>query len=394
MAVACGRSPRSARRPVGPSLQLAFVRHDAGTARRPRPLEVPPTPRPPRMFRLDRAHTGRTGYVLPRHPRVVARLTTRARISAQPVAHGDAGVAVGSHDGTLYAGTRDGGVRWRVATGDRIYTTPALTEDGTLYVGTDADRLLAVSARGATRVALGTNDDADTSPVVGVDNSVRFASGRTLYATDADLTVRWRLDVGAKIFSSPALTVDGVAVFGSQDNHVYAVNADGTVRWRFTANDDVDATPMLDANGNVYVGSDDGNVYALTRDGNERWRRAVGGYVRAGAGLGLDGNILVPTHGPRPRLVALDPDDGHEVWSFSVNGPPTREYGIASAPLIDGDGRIAFGSPDDALYILDKDGTHPVRVPMPADVDSAPVLLDDRVLAVGCDDGVLYILGE
>ena len=45
MAVACGRSPRSARRPVGPSLQLAFVRHDAGTARRPRPLEVPPTPR-------------------------------------------------------------------------------------------------------------------------------------------------------------------------------------------------------------------------------------------------------------------------------------------------------------------------------------------------------------
>ena len=58
-------------------------------------------------------------------------------------------MAVGSHDGTLYAGTRDGGVRWRVATGDRIYTTPALTEDGTLYVGTDADRLLAVNARGA-----------------------------------------------------------------------------------------------------------------------------------------------------------------------------------------------------------------------------------------------------
>jgi outer membrane protein assembly factor BamB len=294
----------------------------------------------------------------------------------------------------LYAATRTGAVRWRFNTGDRVYSTPAVTDEGRLYLGTDADRFLSVSARGRLNAALATEADADTSPVIARDGTVRFAAGRTLYSVDPDFTVRWRLDVGGKIFSSPALGDDGTAYCGSQDDHVYAVDANGEVRWRFAAGDDVDATPMLDGQGNLYVGSDDGNVYALSREGQERWRRAVGGFVRAGAALGLDGTVIVATYGPRARIVALDRGNGREVWTYAIGGPPTREYGIASAPLVDADGRIAFGAPDDALHLVDRDGTHPTRVPLPGDVDSAPVLLDDRLVAVGCDDGTLYLIGE
>ena len=33
---------------------------------------------------------------------------------------------------------------------------------------------------------------------------------------------------------------------------------------------------------------------------------AIGGFLRAGAALGLDGTVIVPTYGPRTRVVALD----------------------------------------------------------------------------------------
>lgn len=343
---------------------------------------------------MDRAHTGRSGWRLPRRPRIVGRVPTQARISAQPVAVGDGGVGVGSHDGMLYVASNTGALRWRLNTGDRIYTTPAIGDDGTLYLGTDADRFLSVNTRGRLNVALATDDDADTSPAVAADRTVRFAAGRTLWSVDPDLTVRWRFDARGKIFSSPALSEEGVAYFGSQDNGVYAVDAAGHLAWRFAAGDDVDAPPMLDGDGNVYVGSDDGNVYAIAPDGAERWRHAVGGFVRAGAALGLDGSVLVATYGPRARLVSLDRATGRELWTYAVNGPPTREYGIASAPLVDAEGKVAFGAPDDALHVVDRDGTHPLRIALPADVDSAPVLLDDRLVAVGCDDGTLYLIGE
>lgn len=388
----CKEGARSVTSRIGRTLLRAGIRRDGGTVSHA--LETPPEPRAPTTFRLDRGHTGRSGWRLPRRPRIVARVPTQARISAQPVAVGDGGVGIGSHDGMLYVATRTGAVRWRFNTGDRVYTTPAVTDDGALLLGTDADRFLSLNGRGRLQVALATDDDADTSPVIAADGTVRFAAGRTLYSATGDLSVRWRLDVGGKIFSSPALDDEGTAYFGSQDNKVYAVDAAGHVTWRFVTGDDVDAPPMLDGDNTVYVGSDDGNVYAIAHDGAERWRHPVGGFVRAGAALGLDGSVIVGTYGPRARLVALERDSGRERWSYAINGPPTREYGIASAPLVDADGRIAFGSPDDAVHFVDRDGAHPLRIPLPADVDSAPVLLDDRLLAVGCDDGTLYLLGE
>ncbi len=389
----CKQSP-SQRRLAGRMLQLAGIRRDAGASSPPpRALEHPPAPRAPTAFRLDAHHTGRSGWRLPRRPRIVARVTTQGRISAQAISVGD-DVAVGSHDGFFYVASRSGAVRWRFNAADRIYTTPALMGDSGLVFGSDADRFVALNRRGRLQVALATDDDADTSPALAGDGTVRFAAGRTLYAADGDLTVRWRLAVGGKIFSSPAVGDDNTTYFGSQDNHIYAVSAEGRVAWRVQTGDDVDGTPSIGDDGTVYVGSDDGNVYAIARDGSLRWQHAVGGFVRAGVALGLDGTVLAPTYGPRAKLVALDRTTGREVWSYAIAGPPTREYGIASSPLVDADGRIAFGAPDDALHMVDRDGAHAQRLALPADVDGSPVLLDDRLLAVGCDDGVLYLVGE
>jgi outer membrane protein assembly factor BamB len=386
-------SARSARRPPP---QRPLVR----PALPPRPgepaLDAPPAPAPPREFRIDRGHTGRSGYALPLDFEVVHRVRTGGRISTQPVLNAMGRVVVGSHDGHLYSVDVDrGAVLWRLNTGDRIYTTALVAPDATIYAGTDADRLFSVDTRGRLRWALGTEADADTSPARAEDGSLRFAAGRVLYATSADLTIRWRLQFGSKLFSSPLVLEDGTTVIGCQDDRLYAVDAGGVVRWQLETEGDVDAPPAV-YDGVVYVGSDDGHVYAANvADGSRRWRTSVGGYVRAGVAIGLDGRVVVGTYGPSPRIVALDRHTGAIVWSVAVpGGPPTAEWGVASSALVDRDGRFAIGIPNGQLWVLERDGTVLERVQLGGvAVDGSPALLRDGLLAVGDDDGTLWILG-
>lgn len=382
----------AARHDAGPpDAPLLALSVDAGPA--PPPRREPPAPAAPAQFRLDRRHTGRSGYHLPQRLDTLARAATGARISAQPVSLPDGSLVVGSHDGVVYAVGRDGAVRWRTPTQDRVYTT-ALVTPASLYVGTDADRMLRLSHGGRVMVAFATTDDADTSAVMSDDGAVYFAAGRVLYRVEADLTVRWRVQFGGKVYGSPAVMDDGTVVIGCQDDRVYAVTPDGTIRWQVATGGDVDATPAIGDDGTVYVGSDDGHLYAIASDGLLRWRVRLGGYIRAGVGLTLDHALVAVTYGPRPRVVKVDLADGHELWSVPVSGPPTADYGIASAPLVDASNAVAVGTPDDAVLIVEEDGRVRVRQSMPADVDSPPVLVDDGVVAVGCDDGALYVLGE
>ena len=349
------------------------------------------------MFRFDPQHTGRSGYRLPHAPHSLRHIESGARISSQPVIPRAGRVLFGSHDGVLYDVASDtGAIVWRFNTSDRIYPTPLVLESGSIFVGSDSDRIFALGANGTVDVALATTDDADTSAVLVGDGSLRVASGRVLYALEPQLTVPLRLEFGGKVYSSPAARSDGSVIVGCQDDSVYAVDATGTVRWHTPTGGDVDATPAIDeAHGVAYVGSDDGTLYALALvDGAVRWRRPLGGYIRAGVAIGLDGTLVVGTYGPHTRVVGVARDDGALRWSLDVAGPPTEDYGVASAALVDRDGRYALGTPDDSLWIIGRDGTLETRVGMPADVDSSPVLVADGVIAVGCDDGNLHLLGD
>lgn len=394
-----GSHPAPHPRPASQHAAARNARAIPGAPPTPTPiaLDSPPAPAPPRMFRLDPQHTGRSGYRLPHSPHVLRRIEAGARISSQAVIARDGHLLFGSHDGVLYdADPANGSVAWRFNTADRIYPTPLVLESGTIYVGSDADRFFALTSHGALEVGLATGDDADTSAVIVGDGSIRVAAGRVLYALEPDLTVRWRLEFGGKVFSSPAARTDGTTIVGCQDDTVYAVDPAGAVRWHVAVGDDVDATPVIDeARQAVYVGSDDGTLYALAlSDGAVRWRTPLGGYVRAGVALGLDGTLVVGTFGPRPRVVGVSRDDGSVRFARAVPGPPTEDYGVASAAIVDRDGRYAIGTPDDSVWILSRDGAIETRVAMPADVDSPPVLVAEGVMAVGCDDGALYLLGD
>lgn len=363
------------------------------------PLEAPPSPTAPRQFRLDREHTGRSGYVLPHEPSIYREIRTQDRITAQPVVGGANNelVIFGSHDGSLHAANSRTGVElWRTITGDRIYPTALVTQEGTIYAGTDNDRFFSVDpARGALQWALATTDDADTAAGQAEDGSLRFTAGRVLYATERDLTVRWRISLPSKLYSSPVVLADGTTILGCQDDKLYCITPTGTVRWSYATGGDVDATPAV-TNQVIYVGSDDGYVYAIdVSDGQLRWKTRVGGYVRAGVALGLDRRVVVGTFGPTPRIVALDRENGHEAWSVPVTGgPPTGDWGVLSAAMVDREGRYAVGTPLGQLWLIERNGQVTARVNVGSPIDSAPVLLRDGVIAVGTDSGTLFLLAD
>lgn len=167
--------------------------------------------------------------------------------------------------------------------------------------------------------------------------------------------------------------------------------------------------PPALADGVVYVVDDGGTLRALdAHDGNERWSVAAGtgrstgpptvaapGIVIAGeSGAALvadrevvwqtghettapavvDEHLLLPT---KDALLALDADDGSEVWRAGFDGPVSRPA-VAAETVYATDGR---------LQALDLDDGSLAWTTSRGGVESHPVLAGD--LLVGSHDGLI-----
>ncbi len=351
---------------------------------------------PPRFYRGDRRHTGRSAARGPVDtPAVRFRFETGGRVIAQPILGPRRRVYVGSFGGTIYALDARGRELWKRDLGGPIYSTPYVAPNGAVFVGSDAGFLYALDENGEILFRLATEAEADTGvvPGSGRDGLLHFAAGRDLWAITREGRVRWRFRARSKIFTTPAIDNDGTIYVGSQDDRLYAIASDGDLRWTFTAGGDIDSSPVIGDDGTIYFGCDDRRLYAITRDGRLKFRVPLEGIVRAPVALGLDGSVLVGVYGPRPRLVAVDAAEGTERWSFPVTLSDSTELGVASGPLVDADGRIYFGAHDDFLYALTPDGRLLWTFAAEGDIDTPPALADDGTIYFGSDDGRLYALG-
>ena len=55
----------------------------------------------------------------------------------------------------------------------------------------------------------------------------------------------------------------GAILFGSEDDRLYALEPDGRLRWSVELGGDVDSSPLIGPDGTIYVGADDKKLYAL-----------------------------------------------------------------------------------------------------------------------------------
>lgn len=345
------------------------------------------------MVHGNARHLHRSGARGPHAPKVGWRANVGGAVAAQ--------VTTSPDERTLYAGTLDGSVvalgredgakRWSVALGDRVYSTPLVHDDGTIYVGSDAKKLVAISAEGNVIWRLEVDGEADSGPVFGKDGTIVFAAGSFVHAVRRGGDLAWRYAAKGKVFTSPAVTDEGLVIVGSQDHHVHAIGAGGVLAWATDLGADVDGAAVIGDDGAIYVGTDKGEVVRLDAHGKIAWRTPVGGYVRGVLSLARSGDVVTGTYGPVPRMVRITPD-GTIRGAFAIKGTGAKEFGIHGGPVEDAEGTLYFGAQDDAAYAIDTEGAVRWRFATTADVDAPLTLLSDGSLVVASEDGTITML--
>jgi outer membrane protein assembly factor BamB len=275
---------------------------------------------------------------------------TRGALFATPAVLGNAILI--AHDGAFDAIDSHGTTLWSHAVAGEFDASPLVGPDGTVYLASRS--LEALGPSGAPRWHVPVSQRVRGTPALSRDAATVYVadvSGELLYVRARDGSVQHRVRVPGPIHAGLLALDDGSVVVASADGHVRAFGPDGAARWDFTTRDEVRSTPALTRDGIVVFGSDDGGIYGVhASNGTQAFRVATVGRVRASARIDADGWIFIGSEDD--TLYALDPH-GTVAWSLPLGGD------IDDSVLLTPWGALAVGCDDAALYYL----TAPPRPP-------------------------------
>ena len=342
------------------------------------------------MLAHDVAHTGHSSG--PGLPHAVIRWTfaTSAGIYGGPAIAGDGTVYVGSMDGSLYAVTAAGTMKWVQPLGSPIDpSSPAIGTDGVVYVASTDSKLHAVGPDGTEQWALATGGPSDESPVIADDGTI-FVSTNMIYAVHPDGTVGQMIPLQAGP-SFLAIAPDGTLLDAAGDNRLHAVARDGTEKWSFAPKGIIGSAPTIDSSGNVILGTtggaDSNFIESVAADGHVRWAFSLGvGEISSetSVAIGSDGTVLFGASDG--HLYSVD-ENGGQRWVASI------AMGPSSAPAVASDGTIYVATFDHVFRAFAPTGAPLWTVPLGGGATSSPAIGADGTVYVGCDDGKLYAIG-
>ncbi len=263
-------------------------------------------------------------------------------------------VYVGSWDGSLYGVDIDGGgLKWSYTTSGYIISSPAVSADGqSIYIGSGDGFLYALSppAQGNSMVLQWdylADGEVESSPVIGPDGDIYFCSvNGTIYAVHPDGSTKWVYEIAAssnedpRIYSSPAMDLDGALYVGAGNNQLLALNSEtGELIWNFETWGPVDSSPAIDAQGNLYFADRSGTFFSITAGGTERWSHEVGISLYSSPAIGERDRVYATGYlgGGLSRLYAFSLE-GDLLWTHDFTGK------VDSSPTLDAYGDLWIGS--------------------------------------------------
>ena len=241
--------------------------------------------------------------------------------------------------------------------------TACLGKDGTLYVKGGKNSLYAfdpmtLQLKWNYLIPSGSPDGGP--PVTDDAGNLYFMAGSsTFYSLDPNMTKRWEYQIpvpaGTKVNNmsgAPALSPNGLVIFGWFDHAVYALNTDtGALLWKFPGAGGFWSSPAIDSDGVAYIGCDDGNLFAIdTQTGKQKWKFKRGGYWDgaqcSSPVLGENGELYV---GEFSGIVCLDRITGGLKWKYATPGtvfatPALGANGTLYVPVWNGKRIQALGT--------------------------------------------------
>lgn len=162
--------------------------------------------------------------------------------------------------------------------------------------------------------------------------------------------LKWSIDLGRDIKSSPAIGRDGNIYVGSDDNKLFSISQSGNIIWEYETDGDIDTPPVVCPNDDILALSDKRILYVINHNGTLTWTYQMEDWYTH---LSVDsfGRIYFFSSGDAGRMIYSLDSDGKEIWRFSVSGiranfPPTIGY----------DGTIYVGVSSD-IYAINPDGS-------------------------------------
>jgi outer membrane protein assembly factor BamB len=239
-------------------------------------------------------------------------------------------------DGTIWSiDPATGSARWKVQSNVPGTIPPAIFDKVVLVAGTGAASL---RVQDGTPVWTSTEGTATTMPV---------GHGPYVFVGEKDGALRCR---------------DSVT---------------GTTLWTFPTGSSLVAPPLVDERDRILLGTTDRRFLSLDLGkGTERWTWKLGADVHMPAAV-LGSLVLFTTH--EDVLYALERSNGHMAWRASL---PSRPL---SGPLLHGGAALVacYGARPGETFVVGFDGRTGKRLgdlKAPGEVQSAPLVLDDRVI--------------
>lgn len=263
-----------------------------------------------------------------------------------------AGVAIGSDgkvylgtedkDGTIYAFTPNGTLRWSTTMGAAIKASPAVTTDGKIYVLCDGATLKCFNADNGKEIWSASLSGNAGGVAVDANGNVYAGTSSGIWAYNSNGTRLWMSADAHKVTErggSLAIDSKNGTIYAAlkAKSGIAAVNmTDGTTRWTYASEYNDCYHPVIDENGTVYFCEKNGALYAVNSNGSLKWKHDSNlGYTYSGFAIGENGHAYITQYAS--PFVVLDIDQN---GSANVIGNIAQTM---SPVLIGPDARLYYG---------------------------------------------------
>ena len=259
------------------------------------------------------------------------------------------GPAVGA-DGTVYFGTEDsegsffaisasGALKWKKSLGSKVQACPAVTSDGIVYALANDGRLFALDAASGAEKWSAVQSGVAGGVVVNRDGTIYIGTSTGLWAYTEDGTLKWNCDTAHAVTErgGSLAIANGLlyATLKSPGGWVALDLATGSPRWQSNTGLGDCYHPVVDGEGTVYFCEKNGYLYAVDKNGAEKWSdKTDKGYIYSGFALAADGKAYIAQYASPNNLLAFDNAGaktvvkviGDQIMSPVTIGPDRRLY--------------------------------------------------------------------
>ena len=288
----------------------------------------------------------------------------------------------------------DGKELWKVTTESAVEAVP-LVLDGVCYIGAADGRLYALDAATGKKKwePFETGDKILASASWAKDPAsdkkwlLVGSYDFSFYALDTSTGKQlWKVTTENFINSTPAITADGLALFGGCDAlmHVVSLKEQKEIR---TLNAEAYVPGSAAVDGKMaYFGSDSKKVYAFdVTNETPVWTYRDRNFSYMSSPALSEELVMI---GARDKRVhGLDRKTGEARWTFAAKGD------VDSSPVLCSDGALVFGSKDGRFYCIESaTGKERWRYEIGSDIESSPAV-SRGMIVIGANDGNVYCLG-